>query len=105
MPTATNKEKTWCPAIELKEVGNTLVLKAELPGVEIHELDLEATQDSITIAGTHPQNTKNSEKEIIPSQLHYGQLDCNIPLPAPIQNDHVMAELIGGILTVTMSKL
>jgi hypothetical protein len=43
-----------------------------------------------------------TETELIPSQPHCGQLDCNIPLSAPIQVNHVRAELIDGVLTITM---
>ena len=98
------QSKAWCPAIELKEIEGNLVLKAEVPGVEIHHLNIHAETDSISISGIHDRARSTAEKELIPSQLHYGQLECNVPLPVKIQVDKVRAELIDGVLNITMPK-
>ncbi len=97
--------KTWCPAIEFNETDRDLILKAEIPGVEIKHLNISAEPKSISISGVHDHHKLSTEKELIPSQLHYGQLDCNVSLPVEIQVDHIEAELINGVLTVTMPKI
>ena len=97
--------KTWCLAIELNETDRDLILKAEIPGVEIKHLNISAEAKSIAISGVHDHHKTANEEEVIPSQLHYGELDCNVPLPKPIEVDHVRAELIGGVLTITMPKV
>lgn len=99
------QEQTWCPAIELNETSKELILKAEVPGVEIDHLQIVAETESIAISGIHDQHKLNTEKELIPSQLHYGQLECNIPLPVQIEKEGVRAELIDGILTITLPKI
>ena len=101
----TEASKTWCPAIELNETERNLILKAEIPGVEIKHLNINANSESISISGIHNRHTSASEQEVIPSELHYGQLDCSVPLPKAIQVNHVRAELIDGVLTVTMPKV
>lgn len=97
--------KTWCPAIELNETTESLILKAEVPGVEISHLNIHAETNYISIAGIHDRHQQIVEKELIPSQLHYGQLQCEIPLPVNIQVKKVNAELIDGVLTITMPKV
>ena len=99
------ESKTWCPAIEFNETDRDLILKAEIPGVGIKHLNICAEPESISISGIHDHRTSSQEKELIPSQLHYGQLDCSVPLPKPIQVNHVRAELIDGVLTITMPKI
>ena len=101
----TKASKTWCPAIELNETDRHLVLKAEIPGVEIKHLNINANPELISISGIHDRHTSATEQEIIPSELHYGQLDCSVPLPQAIQVNHVRAELIDGVLTITMPKV
>ena len=101
----TEATKTWCPAIELNETDRHLVLKAEIPGVEIKHLNINANPELISISGMHDRHKLESEQEVIPSELHYGQLDCSVPLPKAIQVNHVRAELIDGVLTVTMPKV
>ena len=99
------QSKTWCPAIELKEINEELILKAEVPGVEINHLNIHAETDSISIFGVHDQHKSQAEKELIPSQLHYGQLQCKIPLPIKIKVEKVKAELIDGVLTIILPKM
>lgn len=97
-------DKTWCPAIEFNENDRELILKAEIPGVEIKHLNIHAEPDSVSISGINDHHKSTQEKELIPSQLHYGKLDCNVSLPVKIQVNHVRAELISGVLTITMPK-
>jgi HSP20 family protein len=97
--------KTWCPAIELNQTDRDLILKAEIPGVEIKHLNISAEPKSIAISGIHDRHQLATEQELIPSELHYGQLDCCVPLPEAIQVNHVRAELIDGVLTITMPKI
>lgn len=99
------QSKTWCPAIEFNETNEDLILKAEVPGVDIKHLNIHAETESISISGIHDQHKLTVEKELMPSQLHYGQLQCNVPLPVKIQIEKVRAELVNGVLTVTMPKM
>ena len=99
------EDKTWCPAIEFNETDRDLVLKAELPGVEIKDLNISAEPKSVAISGIHNHRTLLTEKELIPSQLHYGQVECDVDLPVKIQVNRVKAELIQGVLTITMPKV
>lgn len=97
--------KTWCPAIEFNETEQDLILKAEIPGVDIKHLNINAEPESLSISGIHDHHKPSTETEIIPSQLHYGQLQCTVPLPHKIQINRVRAELIDGLLTITMPKM
>ena len=101
----TVHSEIWCPAIELDETNTDLILKAEVPGVEIKDLNIHAEAESLSIAGVHPRHKQETEQELMPSQLHYGKLECNIPLPVAIQVGEVRAELINGVLTITMPKI
>ena len=98
------KASKWCPAIELNQTERDLILKAEIPGVEIKHLNINANSRSISISGIHDRHTSATEQEVIPSELHYDRLDYSVPLPQAIQVDRVMAELIDGVLTITMPK-
>ena len=101
----TEASKTWCPAIELNETDKYLTLRAEIPGVEIKHLNINAEPESISISGIHDRHTSTAEQEVIPSELHYGQLECSVPLPQAIKVNYVRAELIDGVLTITMPKV
>lgn len=101
----SEQNKTWCPAIEFNETDEELILKAELPGVKIEDLIINAKTKSIAISGICDPDKSTEEKELIPSQFHYGQIKCNTPLPVAIKSEKATAELVDGVLTITMPKL
>jgi HSP20 family protein len=99
-----NENQTWCPPVELIATDTELILKVEIPGVKIKDLDVRTSKDRISITGKHHEQHFANEKELIPSQLHYGQIQCTVQLPVPIQNERVEAELVDGILSLTLPK-
>ncbi|WP_175561222.1 Hsp20/alpha crystallin family protein [Hydrococcus rivularis] len=99
-----NENRVWYPPIELIETDTALILRAEIPGVKIRDLDVRTTKSLISITGKRHEQHFANEKELICSQLHYGQIECLIELPVPIQNHRVEAELVDGVLTVIMPK-
>ncbi|MCU0535105.1 MAG: Hsp20/alpha crystallin family protein [Hydrococcus sp. Prado102] len=99
-----DEDRIWCPLVELVETDTTLILRAEIPGVKIRDLDVRTAKDTILITGKRSEQHFSDEKEVISSQHHYGRLECLVNLPVPIQNKRVEAELVDGILTLTMPK-
>ena len=99
----TMNNETWCPAVEFSETKTALVLKAEVPGVERKYLNVHVNPDSVAITGIHP-HTKRTENLIL-SELHYGRLQCSVPIQVPVQPKRSQAELINGVLIITIPKL
>ena len=98
------QNKTWYPAVEFKETNEELIFKAEVPGVKIKDLIINAQTKSISISGICHPDKSTDEKELIPSRFHYGQIKINAPLPVEIQTEKTKAELVDGVLTITMPK-
>jgi HSP20 family molecular chaperone IbpA len=49
------------PAIELSETESDIVLKAQVPGLEAKDLEVEVSEDSISISGEHKQEERKEE--------------------------------------------
>lgn len=97
-------ETPWTPAIELQETETELLLKAQLPGIKPEELDIQVSENAVFLSGEHQEETKTTEKGLFRSEFHYGQFKRVIPLPAAIKREHVKAEMVLGLLTLTMLK-
>jgi len=67
-------------------------------------LDVQVTEDTVSIKGERKSETKTEEKGIVRSEFHYGKFERVIPLPTHIQTDKVQAEYKNGILTLTLPK-
>lgn len=94
----------WTPGIELHDEDNNIILRAEIPGVEGKDLDIQVTREAISIAGEHRYEKRTEEKGFYHSEFRYGKFQRTVPLPVPIQNDKVEAEFKNGILMLTLPK-
>lgn len=94
----------WMPAIELQETATELCLKAQLPGIEPSELNIQVSENAVFLSGEHQDRHQTDKQGIFRSEFHYGQFKRVVPLPVPIQRELVKAEMVGGLLTLTMPK-
>ncbi len=116
------------PAIELLATEKALILRAELPGLESKDLDIQVTREAVSIKGTKqsafgtvPEATAEATAEAKPempvaetpkpvahiyrSEFRYGTFHRVIELPIEVDPDQVVADFTQGILTLTMPKL
>jgi len=96
---------TWKPAIELKDTEENLILRAEIPGVEGKDLDIQVTREAVAISGEHRYEKKAEDKGYIRSEFRYGKFQRVIALPVAVQNEQVQAQFKDGILTLTLPKV
>jgi HSP20 family protein len=94
----------WAPAIELKETDNNLILKAVVPGIEAKDLDVQVSENAVSITGEHREEKRTEEKGYFRSELQYGQFQRTVPLPVSIKHDQVQSEFKDGVLTLTLPK-
>ncbi|MFM2060558.1 MAG: hypothetical protein RLZZ507_228 [Cyanobacteriota bacterium] len=93
------------PAAEITETEDAVILKLEVPGMEAKDLDIQVTEDSVSISGERKFQHKEEEKAKTRSEFYYGQFQRVIPLPVPIQNTKVTADYKDGILHLNLPKL
>ena len=103
--TRDNSEATWMPALELVDAGNNFVLKAQLPGIDPKDIDVQVTREAISISGERRYENTEEKPGYVRSEFRYGKFHRVLSLPAPIQNDSVQAEYKDGILTLTLPKV
>ncbi|MBW4499463.1 MAG: Hsp20/alpha crystallin family protein [Scytonema hyalinum WJT4-NPBG1] len=95
---------TRFPAAELTEADDAIHLKLEVPGLEAKDIDIQVTENAVSISGERKSETKTEEKGYTRSEFHYGKFQRVIPLPTHIQNTKVTAEYKDGILNLTLPK-
>ena len=97
----------WTPAVEIEETDQELVLKAEIPGIDVKDLDVEVSEDRVTISGEHKEEkqTEDKEKNYFHSEFHYGKFHRVVPLPMNIRTDKIGSDFKHGVLTLTMPKV
>ncbi|GET39482.1 Hsp20/alpha crystallin family protein [Microseira wollei] len=101
---AQNTPSTWQPAIELIDAGDNLILKAQLPGIEGKDVEIQVTQKAVAIVGEYRTEQREGARQLH-SEFRYGKFQGVLQLPYPIQNDQVKVDFTNGILTLTLPKV
>jgi HSP20 family protein len=93
------------PRIDVRESDNSLIIDAELPGVAEDDLDVQISDNMLTIRG-EKRSEKKEEKgeEYHYVERTYGSFARSIPLPFDIDPDAVDAVFKDGILKLTLPK-
>ncbi|MGK7911335.1 MAG: Hsp20/alpha crystallin family protein [Synechococcus sp.] len=106
MPAADRdlSEFGFVPPAEMEETEDSILLTLEVPGMEVEELDLEVTEDTVTVRGERKQEIKTEEEGRTHSELRYGKFERVITLPAHIKSEKVKAEYKHGMLKLTLPK-
>ena len=103
--TRDNSEAAWMPALELVDAGDNFVLKAQLPGIDPKDIDVQVSREAISISGERRYENTDEKPGCVRSEFRYGKFHRVLTLPARIQNDSVQAECKDGILTLTLPKV
>lgn len=100
---------TLIPAIELKQTSKEYKVKVQLPGVNKEDINIDLTDDSLTIsAETKQEKSENKETEahekIHTCEFRYGKYARTIHFANPIKTDGSSAEYKDGILSIVIPK-
>ncbi len=92
------------PAAELSETDDAVNLKLEIPGMNANDLDIQVTENAVSIRGERKEEKTTEENGTKRSEFRYGKFERVIPLPARIQNTDVKADYKDGILNLHLPK-
>ena len=92
------------PAVDIKENDKELVLSATVPGINKDDIDIDVTEDSITINGERKSIEEKPGETYHIRQQSYGSFKVSYSLPAQVKPGEVAATYKDGILEITMPK-
>lgn len=97
-------EKAWRPALEVKETKEEYKIKAELPGINKEDVEVELGENYIVVKGETQKSEKKDEENLHMSEFRYGKFYRTIPLENPINPEESSAEFKDGILHIELKK-
>lgn len=103
LPSGKN-DLAFNPSAELTETDDNYVLKLELPGMNIDDIDIQATKDSVSIIGERQDTHNHEEDGCRRTEFYYGKFQRVVPIPAAIKNTEVTAKYEDGLLILTLPK-
>ncbi len=92
------------PLVDISDNGKEYLVKAELPGINKEDLNVEVTENGVEISAEKKTEEREEKKGYIRRERRYASFYRSIPLPDGILPDKAEADLKDGVLTVKLPK-
>ena len=94
----------WTPAVDIYENNDSVVVKAELPGVERDQISVEVKDGILTLRGERKFEKEVKEESYHRIERSYGNFQRSFSLPVSVEQDKVTARFKDGVLEVILPK-
>ena len=94
----------WTPSADVTETKDSVVIKAELPGLEAKDVEVSLSGDVLTIKGEKKEEKEEKDERRHMVERRHGAFSRMVRLPVPVAADKIKAAFKNGVLTVTLPK-
>jgi HSP20 family protein len=98
------KTRPWAPAVDILETENELVLKADVPGVDLKDIDIQLENGTLTVKGERKFEKEATNKGFHRMERSYGSFVRIFTVPETVEAENVKAAYEAGVLTITLPK-
>lgn len=99
-----NTGRPWTPAVDIIENEHAVVLKADLPDIDMKDVQVEIENGTLSLKGTRRFEGDKKEKGYHRIERSYGSFARYFSLPDTVDAEKVAAEYKNGVLTITLAK-
>lgn len=96
---------TFNPSFDVRETADAIVLTADMPGVKEGDLDIQLTNNRLTITGKRESEQEVKGETYYRAERSWGSFARTFTLPTEIDANKVSADLKNGVLTVQLPRL
>jgi HSP20 family protein len=96
--------RPWTPSVDIYETENELVLKADLPDVDLKDIDVRVENQTLTITGERKFEKQDSAKGYHRIERSYGNFTRSFAVPSTFDTETISASFKNGVLSVSLPK-
>ncbi len=90
------------PPVRIYSSDDRVIVRALVPGIEPDNIDMQILEDNLVISGE--KKSDYSADTYIRKERRFGGFKRSIKLPYRVNTETVKADLINGVLTITLQK-
>ncbi len=94
----------WSPSVDVMESEHEIVIKAELPGIELKDVEVLMKDNILTLRGERKFEKEEEKEDYHRIERAYGAFQRVFTLPASVEQDKVKAKMKDGILEIRLPK-
>lgn len=92
--------RAFLPNVEVYTTGDEVVVKAELPGIDPKDVNVEIMEDQVLLSGEMKKEEEIKEDNYYRTERQYGHFERDVPLPNRVKDDQAKAAFKNGVLTI-----
>ncbi len=94
----------WIPAFDIMENEKEYVVEAELPGIDVKDLEVTISDGLLTVKGEKKREREHKDENFYRVERSFGSFHRSFRIPDKIQTDKIDATYKNGILRLTLPK-
>lgn len=104
MPSFAVELPKFAPMFDVKELPESYVFRADVPGVEEKDIEVLRAGNRLTITGKREEEKEEKGETYYTCERSFGSFSRTFTLPDEIDAEAIKADLKDGILTVMVPK-
>ena len=96
--------RPWTPSVDIYETENELVVKADLPEVDLKDIDVRVENQTLTLKGERKFEKDETAKGYHRMERNYGRFTRSFAVPNTFDTGNIAAAFKNGVLTVSLPK-
>lgn len=94
----------WMPRVDVMRSGDDITVRAELPGVKAEDVDVELSDNVLTIRGERKSEEQKEDEGYLVRESSYGSFERMLTIPEGVDPASITASFNDGILEVKVPK-
>jgi len=104
VPELPEAMRKWVPAFDVSETEDEVIVKAEVPGMDIKDIDITLTDGLLTIRGERKLEKDDKKENYHRIERQFGSFSRSLNVGADVRADAIEANYKDGVLTVSLPK-
>ena len=92
------------PAVDITEKDKSFEITAELPGMDLKNIEIKLSNGSLIIKGEKKEDKEEKRKGYHLSERHYGSFERVFSLPKEVDAEKIDANFSKGVLSISLPK-
>lgn len=102
-----NREDTlwdWNPKVDIYDEDGHIVLKAELPGIDKKDIEVDVKDRILTLKGERASDNEIKKDTYLQRERSFGKFERSFTLPVNVKAEDIKAVYKDGLLKVEIPK-
>jgi len=103
-PAGEDTPGMWNPAVDLYEKDDHYIIKAELPGIDKDDINVDLKDRVLTLSGERSYDNEVKEENYYRRERSFGKFQRAFTLPVDVDAEKIKAEFKDGVLQIKVPK-